>query len=107
MVSSIAEAIAHGASAIIVNILSIKKGFATSFFVCGFSCILVIISEISETESLIPVAVLGAKAGIACAFAFLYFSTVSYFTSAFLGLVMGFSNTVGRLSTVAAPIVAE
>ena len=41
------------------------------------------------------------------AFCFLYFSQVNYFTSAFLGLIMGSSNVVGRCSTILAPVVAE
>jgi hypothetical protein len=56
---------------------------------------------------MIPFGVLGAKAGIAIAFAFLYFSMVSYFDSAFLGFVMGISNVVGRSSTILAPAIAE
>ena len=30
-----------------------------------------------------------------------------YFPTEFLGLAMGFSNVIGRLSTIAAPIIAE
>ena len=56
---------------------------------------------------MIPVAVLGVKAGAAVSFGYFYFSTVSYFNSQYLGLVMGLSNVVGRMSTILAPIVAE
>lgn len=56
---------------------------------------------------LVPLAVLGAKASISVAFCFLYFSTLQFFPSAYLGLVMGLYNMIGRVSTVAAPMVAE
>ena len=56
---------------------------------------------------MVPLGVLGAKAGIQIAFVFLYFSMVNYFQSAFLGFVMGISNVVGRSTTVLAPLIAE
>ena len=71
------------------------------------ACIFVIIIEYFDIVWAIPIAVLGAKAGVSIAFCFLYFSTVNYFSSTFLGLVMGFTNVTGRASTILAPIVAE
>lgn len=68
---------------------------------------MVIIAETYQLDWMIPFAVLGAKAGISIAFSFLYFSTVYYFPSPYLGLVMGFNNVAGRSSTIAAPMVAE
>jgi len=65
------------------------------------------IAEFYQIHWLIPVGVLGAKAGIAVAFCFLYFSQVNYFKSSFLGLMFGATNVVGRCSTILAPIVAE
>jgi hypothetical protein len=107
IVNSLSESIANGLAVVVVAILSIKRGYFASYLICGISAFLVILSESSGTDSLIPIAVLGAKAGISIAFCFLYFSTVNYFESQYLGLVMGFSNVVGRLSTIAAPMIAE
>ena len=56
---------------------------------------------------MIPVAVLIAKASISVAFCALYFSTLQFFPSIYLGLVMGIQNMIGRMSTIAAPLVAE
>jgi len=64
-------------------------------------------AQVSEKEWIVPLGVLGAKFGISIAFAYLYFSMVDYFPSAFLGFVMGVSNVIGRSSTILAPIVAE
>lgn len=105
--NSIAESIAHGASCIVVTVLSIKKGFISAFSACNLSSFLLLFATLYDVAWLIPVTVLGAKAGIAVAFAFLYFSTVSYFRSEYLGLIMGLMNVVGRLSTIAAPMIAE
>ena len=92
---------------VIVTVMSLKKGFASSFAACGLGAIIIIIAETHSIDRLIPVAVLGAKAGVSVAFSFFYFSIVSYFPSTHLGLVMGFSNVAGRLSSIMAPIVAE
>ena len=59
------------------------------------------------SDWLIPIAVLGAKAGISVAFCFLYCSVINYFPSPYLGLVIGLVNVAGRGSTIAAPLVAE
>jgi hypothetical protein len=87
--------------------MSNKKGFAFGFIACGLSCVIVMFSEATGTLALVPIGVLGAKAGISLAFCFLYFSQVNYFSSAYLGLMFGSSNVVGRCSTILAPIVAE
>ena len=107
IVNSLAEAIAHTSPLILTKLMSQKKGFATGFITCAVSSFLVMIAEFYESQSLIPVGVLGAKAGIAVAFVFLYFSQVSFFQSSYLGLMFGATNVVGRCSTILAPIVAE
>uniref|UniRef100_A0A7S3CJF9 Uncharacterized protein n=1 Tax=Strombidium rassoulzadegani TaxID=1082188 RepID=A0A7S3CJF9_9SPIT len=107
IVNSVSESVAHGLSMVVLAMLSIKKGYLCSFFVCAFSALLVIGSESSGMDWLVPVCVLGVKASISIAFCFLYFSTVNYFPSAYLGFVMGFSNVAGRMSTIAAPMFAE
>ena len=56
---------------------------------------------------MVPLGVLGGKAGVASGFCYLYFATLNYFRSQFLGMVFGFINVVGRSSTVLAPIMAE
>ena len=107
IVNSLAEGVAHAASAVVVLIMSTRKGFAAGYGVCAISCVIVMYSQFYDSSWLIPIGVLGAKAGISVAFCFLYFSQVNYFTSAFLGLIMGSSNVVGRCSTILAPVVAE
>ena len=106
-VNSWSECIAHLLSLWVLKLFSIKNGYFFSYLLCALSALVVILSEYSGVEHLIPIAVLGAKAGISVAFCFLYFTTVNYFESKYLGLVMGFSNVSGRMSTIAAPIVAE
>tara|TARA_B110000305_G_C19258402_1_gene548290 strand:+ start:632 stop:919 length:288 start_codon:yes stop_codon:yes gene_type:complete len=59
------------------------------------------------SDWVIPFAILGAKFGITSAFCYLYFAQVNFFASAYLGLVMGFSNVFGRIVSISAPIVAE
>jgi hypothetical protein len=107
IVNSLSESAAHAFSAVVVKLMSIKKGFAFSYLTCGLACMFVMYAEIHQQTWLVPIGVLGAKAGISVAFCFLYFSTVSYFESIFLGFVMGFSNVLGRFSTILAPVVAE
>lgn len=105
--NSVAEAVAHAFSSVVVLYMSNKKGFASGFITCAISCIIVMFAEMTGVHILIPIGVLGAKAGISLAFCFLYFSQVKYFSSAYLGLMFGSSNVVGRCSTILAPIVAE
>ena len=107
VVNSLAESGAHAASVIVVTVLSVKRGFSTAFVICMVACVMVIFAEMYNSSWMIPVSVLFAKAGISVAFCFLYFSTVNYFPSAYLGFVMGFCNVAGSSSTIAAPIIAE
>lgn len=107
IVSSLAEAFACLSTLIILKWMSIKNGFAMSFFVSGLACVCVMYAQATGKDWMVPLGVLGAKSGVAIAFAFLYFSMVFYFQSAFLGFVMGISNVIGRSSTILAPMVAE
>ena len=68
---------------------------------------MVMFAEINGWEFLVPIGVLVGKASITTAFCFLYFTTVDYFESWYLGLAMGFCNVVGRSSTILSPIIAE
>jgi uncharacterized protein YggT (Ycf19 family) len=79
--NSLSECCAHAFSVIVVRIMSIKKGFASSYIVCAIACVLTLYAEIYGHNWLVPIGVLGAKAGISVAFCFLYFSTVNYFES--------------------------
>jgi len=107
IVNSISEAAAHAFSTVLVTILSIKRGFAACYITGAIACMLVMYAEMHSISWLVPIGVLGAKAGVSCAFCFVYFSTVNYFESSYLGFVMGFCNVAGRFSTIFAPMIAE
>lgn len=64
-------------------------------------------AEMNQVDFLIPFGVLFAKSAITTAFCFLYFTTVDYFESAYLGLAIGFCNVFGRGSTILSPVIAE
>mmetsp|Transcript_17767 Transcript_17767/g.27477 ORF Transcript_17767/g.27477 Transcript_17767/m.27477 type:complete len:139 (+) Transcript_17767:1498-1914(+) len=84
-----------------------RKAFLISYVATGLSCGLAIVSYVYDFEFGIILAIIGAKIGISNAFNYIYFSTVEYFPTAFLGLVMGVTNVSGRSATIAAPLVAE
>lgn len=92
---------------IFTALIGMKRGFVSSFVCCIVACIVVMFAEVYDHKWMIPFGVLGAKAGITIAFCFLYFSPSSFFDQCYLGLVMGASNTIGRASTIWAPIIAE
>ena len=87
--------------------LTQKQGYALSFGLCAISSILVMFAEMHEVEWFVPFGVLVSKASVTCAFCFLYFTTVDYFQSSYLGLAIGMCNVFGRGSTILSPIVAE
>lgn len=60
-----------------------------------------------ELTEVVPFVILGAKFSIAVAFCMIFFTTVSYFRTEYLGLVFGAMNFAGRMSTIAAPMIAE
>ena len=107
IVNSVAESASNGVAIVLVAVIGVKRGFVSSFVSCLIACIVVMYAEAYEHTWIIPFGVLGAKSGITIAFCFLYFSPSRYFEQCYLGLVMGASNTIGRASTIAAPIVAE
>lgn len=107
VVNSLSEAAAQTFSIILLKFMSVKKGFAFSFILCGISCMVVVFAEATGSDRLIPIAILGAKIGVSSAFCYLYFSMVEFFDSGNLGLVLGLCNVVSRLFTIAAPMVAE
>ena len=107
IVNSLAESVGNGSAAYLASKLPIRLSFAACFIGSGFACALVIFAEIHQVEWLVPVGVLLAKLGISSAFSILYFATVHYFDTAYLGLMMGLTNLFGRFSTMFAPMVAE
>ena len=108
-VNSISESVSQLFPLFIGKYLSIKNGFAVSFFSAGAGCGIVMFAQmyVNSMAWLVPVAVMLTKGAISCAFCYLYFATISYFESEYLGLAIGFTNVIGRLSNVAAPMVAE
>ena len=108
MTNSLAEVFANvPLSMLIAYCLSIKKAYFLCFAICAMSCTMIIFGSMKNMTWFIPIGVLGAKASITASFCFLYFSTIYYFPSQYLGLVVGFYNMIGRVSTAAAPMVAE
>jgi len=109
IINSLSESAAQGGSLVLLKLFNIKWGFGLSYLITAASCVLVIFVQMhgGEDNWVIPFAVLGAKFGITSAFCYLYFAQVNYFISAYLGLVMGFSNVFGRIVSIGAPIVAE
>ena len=71
------------------------------------SSLLLMISVMTQVSKLVPILVIMAKFSISVAFCFLYFSSVQFFDTEYLGFVMGVMNVAGRLSTIAAPMIAE
>ena len=105
--NGIADSAAGGCAYFIVKALNIKRGYLAAYAVCTLSCLLLMISVMSGFTSIVPVLVLTAKFSIAVAYCFLYFTTVSFFETEYLGLMMGAMNFAGRLSTIPAPMIAE
>ena len=77
-----------------------------SYFTMALSSIMVMLAHTIESSLLVPIALIPLKAGTAISIGYYYFSMMSYFDGQYLGLVMGVSNTVGRMSTILAPIIA-
>jgi len=50
---------------------------------CSFA--LVMFSTLNNDETLIPIGILGAKAGMASGFSLLYFSSINFFENKYLG----------------------
>lgn len=110
MVSSLAEAAANFSSSCFNSCLSIRKGFLFSFFITLVASVFLLFAKSSESDtvkSFVPFLVLLDKFGITVAFAFLYFAPFQFFEPKFFGLCIGISNTIGKLSTIMAPVVAE
>lgn len=84
-----------------------KKGFGVCFLSCAIGCGTVMWSEMKGIVWLIPITVLVSKSTITVAFCFIYFTTVDYFESSYLGFAIGLVNVFGRGSTIFSPIVAE
>jgi hypothetical protein len=107
IVNSISEAFGNASAAYIATKMPIHWGFALSFLACGIACVFVIFAEIHEALWMIPLGILVAKFSISCGFSTLYFATVHYFETSYLGFMMGLTNFFGRFSTIFAPMVAE
>jgi hypothetical protein len=105
--SSLSETVANVITLYFTRIYSIKKGLMTSFLVTTIGCVLVICSQLTGWDFVIPFAVLQVKAGMTIAFGYFFFATVHFFRTEFLGLVMGTANVIGRMSTILAPVIAE
>lgn len=114
--NSLADSGGNIGALIFVYYISTKKGFLSAFLMTIIGSTIVALAELfdhtdpnkaSVADWAVPFGILLAKFGTSCSFNYLYFTIVFYFPSEYLGLAMGMSNFVGRLSTVAAPMVAE
>uniref|UniRef100_A0A7S3CQF6 Uncharacterized protein n=1 Tax=Strombidium rassoulzadegani TaxID=1082188 RepID=A0A7S3CQF6_9SPIT len=109
-VNSLAETATTFLSFGLVKVLNNKLSYSLSYLATALSCTLIMVSKAGEAGEggwNVVLGVIGAKVGISNAFNFLYFTTVEYFPSKYLGFVMGFTNVVGRAFTILSPIVAE
>lgn len=108
IINSVAESVANGPlSVIVASLLPIKKNYFFCFVTCAISCSFIYVSTEKQWTDMIPLTVLMAKSSVTIAFCALYFSTLQFFPSSYLGLAMGIQNMIGRMSTIAAPVVAE
>lgn len=107
MVNGLSEAFANGGATILLAFTGKKTGYSICFVATAFSCILVMFAEIHNANWLVPFGVLVGKFSITAAFCFLYFTTVDYFESSYLGFALGFCNVFGRGSTIMSPVIAE
>lgn len=64
IVNSLSESLANLLTFMIIKHLGIRIGFASSFFACAIACGCVMYAQGSSMEWLVPIGVLGAKAGI-------------------------------------------
>ena len=87
--------------------VSNKIGFSICYGISGLGCFFVMLGELYQVNWFIPIAVLFSKGAISCAFCYLYFATIPYFESQYLGLAVGLTNVIGRSSNIASPMVAE
>ena len=105
--NSLSEAVSCIFPLLMLKRISVKSSFTIAFLVSMVSCVVIMIAEHGNYAALSPIGILGAKAGINVAFCFLYIGSINFFDNQFLGLQMGICNTIGRLGSAAAPLVAE
>lgn len=107
-INSISEAFAVGPLAVIISaFFSVKTSYVLTLALCAISCLAILMSIQLKWVDVIPFSVLGAKASVTTPFCILYFSTLQFFSTRYLGLVLGLYNMLGRITTVSVPMVAE
>ena len=106
--SSLAESVANGSAHFVSKRLDAKKGFICCFILTCIAAILLLFANtFKPLKALVPFFVLVAKGGVTMAFCFVYFAPLQFYDSKYMGLVMGGINFFARISTIAAPMVAE
>jgi len=65
--------------------MSVQRSLTISFMISACSFALVMFSTLNNDETLIPIGILGAKAGMASGFSLLYFSSINFFENKYLG----------------------
>ena len=83
---SLSEAISCLFPLLMLQYISVKRAFAISFLIATVSCAVILLAEVTKFKGLIPIGLIGAKAGINIAFCFLYIGSISFFENQFLGL---------------------
>lgn len=107
MTNSLSEAVANMLPLIIIRFMSVSRGLSLAFFVSSVACGLVMYGSMNDAEGLIPLGIIGVKAGVSLGFSFLYFSSINFFENQYLGFQQGVCNVIGRSSTILAPMIAE
>lgn len=105
--SGSAEVLANMLPVIMTKYMSVNKGFIFAFCLSGAACALTMYAQVYDKSDFIPVGILGIKVGAAINFQFLYFASVEFFETQFLGLQLTVCNVIARCLTTAAPIIAE
>jgi hypothetical protein len=107
MVNGLSEAFANGGATILLAFTGKKTGYSICYVATAVSCLGVMFAELHDAHWLVPLGVLVGKFSITAAFCFLYFTTVDYFESSYLGFAIGLCNVFGRASTILSPVIAE
>ena len=105
MTSSVADIVGTGLSAIFYD----KFGVRTAFLICLVFSVVggVAILLLNNLTGWMPLFILFAKLGVSSTFNLVFLANADLFPTLFSATAIGICNFFARLSTTAAPIVAE
>ena len=106
IVSSSSELLADAIAGVLLNVFGIRLVISTSFFL-SFLGMISLIFYTGNESIWFSVFVLGSKFGISSAFNAAYCSNVILFPVGILSTTFGICNFAARITTIAAPYVAE